>query len=96
MEEEVVEQVPETPVHVPLIPAEPAPEILSRFLFVDVAAMRAKQLRRGALSRLTSDDPNVPVKEFHKPERTAMEEVRRCLVHYDVPELPHTRDVEGA
>ena len=29
--------------------AEPAPLITSRFLFVDVAAQRAKQLRRGAL-----------------------------------------------
>jgi DNA-directed RNA polymerase subunit K/omega len=36
-------------------PAEPrpkAPPIESRFLFVDVAAMRAKQLKRGALPRL--------------------------------------------
>lgn len=36
---------------VPLIPAEPAPPIQSRFLFVDVAALRAKQLRRGARLR---------------------------------------------
>ena len=92
--EEVVQQEVEQPVQVPLIPAVPAPEITSRFLFVDVAAMRAKQLRRGALCRLTSDDPNVPVKEFHKAERTAMEEVRRRLVHYDVPPLPKTRQAE--
>lgn len=77
-----------------MIPSVPPPEITSRFLFVDVAAMRAKQLRRGALIRLTSDDPNVPVKEFHKAERTAMEEVRRRLVHYDVPPLPKTRQPE--
>src|SRR5207248_11358350 len=31
--------------------AEPAAPITSRFLFVDVAAQRAKQLRRGALLR---------------------------------------------
>jgi DNA-directed RNA polymerase omega subunit len=61
--------------------------IESRFLFVDVAAMRAKQLRRGALVRLSDEDdawdPNRPTP--HKPERIAMEEVRRGLVLYDVP-----------
>jgi len=33
----------------PLIPSEPLPPIDSRFLFVDVAALRAKQLKRGAV-----------------------------------------------
>jgi DNA-directed RNA polymerase subunit K/omega len=93
--EDDIQTTPEQPVHVPLIPAVPAPPITSRFLYVDVAAMRAKQLRRGALSRLTSDDPNFPVKEFHKAERTAMEEVRRRLVHYDIHEPPKTRQPEG-
>lgn len=65
----------------PQIPAEPAPPIGSRFLFVDVAALRAKQLRRGARPRLGDDTPQVP----HKAERVAMEEVRRGLVYYDVP-----------
>jgi DNA-directed RNA polymerase subunit K/omega len=65
----------------PLIPAEPAPPISSRFLFVDVAALRAKQLRRGARVRLGDDAPPV----HHKAERVAMEEVRRGLVHYDIP-----------
>jgi len=65
----------------PDIPAEPAPPINSRFLFVDVAALRAKQLRRGARPRLGDEIPHVP----HKAERVAMEEVRRGLVHYDVP-----------
>ena len=64
-----------------------AAPIESRFLFVDVAAMRAKQLRRGALVRLSDEDdawdPNRAAP--HKPERIAMEEVRRGLVHYDVP-----------
>ena len=68
-------------------PREKAPVIESRFLFVDVAAMRAKQLRRGALVRLSDEDdawdPNRPTP--HKPERIAMEEVRRGLVLYDVP-----------
>ena len=54
----------------------------SRFLFVDVAALRAKQLRRGALARLG--------REAHHPikaERVAMEEVRKGLVGYDLPEF---------
>ena len=66
----------------PASPAEPAPPIQSRFLFVDVAALRAKQLRRGARVRFESEPV---VATPHKPERIAMEEVRRGLVHYDVP-----------
>ena len=66
----------------PLIPSEPAPPITSRFLYVDVAALRAKQLRRGARPRLgEAEGPDVA----HKAERIAMEEVRRGLVSYDVP-----------
>jgi DNA-directed RNA polymerase omega subunit len=63
--------------------AEPAPPIGSRFLFVDVAALRAKQLRRGARPRL---DATLDVPRVHKPERIAMEEVRQGLVYYDIPE----------
>jgi DNA-directed RNA polymerase subunit K/omega len=66
----------------PQIPAEPVPEITSRFLFVDVAALRAKQLRRGARVRFRDGD-GPPA--MHKAERVAMEEVRRGLVYYDVP-----------
>jgi DNA-directed RNA polymerase subunit K/omega len=66
----------------PIFPSEPAPPIASRFLFVDVAALRAKQLRRGARPRLSEGPPVVP----HKAERVAMEEVCRGLVSYDVPE----------
>ncbi len=64
-----------------------APPIESRFLFVDIAAMRAKQLRRGALVRLSDSDAAWDAKRPvpHKPERVAMEEVRRGLVLYDVP-----------
>jgi DNA-directed RNA polymerase omega subunit len=65
----------------PEIPAEPAPPIESRFLFVDVAALRAKQLRRGARPRVGAEEGPLP----HKAERVAMEEVRRGLVYYDVP-----------
>jgi DNA-directed RNA polymerase subunit K/omega len=52
----------------------------SRFLYVDVAALRAKQLRRGALPRLGRDTHH-PL----KAERVAMEEVRKGLVGYDLP-----------
>ncbi len=73
----------------PELPAEPAPPITSRFLFVDVAALRAKQLRRGARVRFDGS-PEAPVPAPlpapHKPERVAMEEVRRGLVYYAVPE----------
>ena len=70
------------PTHGPLIPAEPAPPIESRFLFVDVSALRAKQLRRGALPRFS---PDHSFTAMHKPERVAMEEVRRRLVVYQLP-----------
>ena len=72
--------VSEPPDGRPAMPAEPAPPIESRFLFVDVAALRAKQLRRGARPRIDGDEGPLP----HKAERLAMEEVRRGLVYYDV------------
>ena len=74
----------------PVIPAEPLPPIESRFLFVDVAALRAKQLRRGARVRI--DDPEHLPK---KAERVAMEEVRRGLVYYDVPDHKRPRGEEA-
>jgi len=84
---EIAEQTDEAP----SIPSEPAPPIESRFLFVDVAALRAKQLRRGARLRIVSEEGPLP----HKAERLAMEEVRRGLVYYDVPrDRPNTK--EGA
>ncbi len=68
----------------PADPTEPgaaaSPAITSRFLFVDVAAQRAKQLRRGALLRVERH-----LAGPHKLERLAMEEVRQQLVHYTVP-----------
>ena len=66
----------------PLIPLEPVAPPSSRFLYVDIAAMRAKQLRRGALPRLGADGHH-PI----KAERVAMEEVRKGLVTYDLPEF---------
>ena len=70
------------------VPRPKAAPIDSRFLFVDIAAMRAKQLRRGARPRLDEDDAPVEVSRVqpHKAERVAMEEVRRGLVLYDVPQ----------
>lgn len=65
---------------VPDTPEPPAAPITSRFLFVDVAAQRAKQLRRGALPRLERLSPGP-----HKLERVAMEEVRSGLVQYTLP-----------
>jgi DNA-directed RNA polymerase subunit K/omega len=65
-------------------PMEPAPPVSNRFLFVDIAALRAKQLRRGARPRLdqTTHESHV---QPHKAERVAMEEVRRQLVQFDLP-----------
>ncbi len=74
-----------------LVPTEPARPIESRFLFVDVAALRAKQLRRGARLRYEAE-PGTPV--MKKPERMAMEEVRRGLVPYSVPQ-PRAARAEG-
>ena len=65
-------------------PVEPAPPVSNRFLFVDIAALRAKQLRRGARPRidLTPHDNHPQPK---KAERVAMEEVRQQLVQFDLP-----------
>lgn len=87
----------EQPAAAPEVPIVKAPPIESRFLFVDVAALRAKQLRRGARPRLAAlaegsaePTPDTP----RKPERVAMEEVRQGLVGY---ELPDTKtEEEGA
>lgn len=80
MDDTTLQPVEESHIEPPKIPAEPLPPIESRFLFVDVAALRAKQLRKGARPRLEDDVP-----QHHKAERVAMEEVRRGLVYYDVP-----------
>jgi DNA-directed RNA polymerase subunit K/omega len=75
-------QLPEAPLVKP-------PPIHSRFLFVDIAAQRAKQLRRGARPRVPVPDEG-PV----KLERVAMDEVREGFIDYT---LPPTRPAgEGA
>jgi DNA-directed RNA polymerase omega subunit len=80
MEETTMNPTDDQQAEGPKIPPEPLPPIESRFLFVDVAALRAKQLRKGARPRLEDAVP-----QHHKAERVAMEEVRRGLVYYDVP-----------
>lgn len=79
-QETAAEEAPQTP-------REPAPPIESRFLFVDVSALRAKQLRRGAKPRLSehpeADHGPRPI----KAERLAMSEVRNGLVEWDLPDF---------
>ncbi len=65
-----------------VVEIERAAPITSRFLFVDVAAQRAKQLRRGALPRL---DRSAFSHGPHKLERVAMEEVRTGVIQYTLP-----------
>ena len=60
----------------------------SRFLFVDIAALRAKQLRRGATPRIEKGPDGEPRPDGpRKPERVAMEEVRNGLIAFDLPDL---------
>jgi DNA-directed RNA polymerase subunit K/omega len=68
-------------------PREPAPPIESRFLFVDVAALRAKQLRRGAKPRLADDPEHNHGPRPLKAERVAMSEVRDGLVDWQLPDF---------
>lgn len=80
-----------------------AQPIESRFLFVDVAALRAKQLRRGAKSRLESAEPEAPVAPVTAPgaaparkikaERVAMQEVRQHLVEWQLPDFKAVFDI---
>jgi DNA-directed RNA polymerase subunit K/omega len=84
-----------------------APPIESRFLYVDVAALRAKQLRRGAKSRLEPAEPEeaqpvtppappapgVPGPRKVKAERVAMQEVRKGLVEWQLPDFKAVFDI---
>lgn len=74
--------------------------IESRFLYVDVAAQRAKQLRRGAVPRLEG----VPAADFGNPqsaghrlklERIAMREVDAGKIVYEVPTDDGPAKAEG-
>ena len=74
----------------PDVDREPPASIDSRFLYVDVAAQRAKQLRRGALPRLEELAPNpetgVRPPPNSKLERIAMREVDTQKIYYRVPD----------
>jgi DNA-directed RNA polymerase subunit omega len=61
-----------------VIPDDPE---ASAYRFIIVAAKRARQLQNGSRSFLPGTSK--------KPTVTAMEEVRRGLVQYDDPSLPH-------
>ena len=90
-----MDETPEVPVTeesvVEAVSPEPQrmPEIHSRFLFVDVSAKRAKQLRRGALPRLPHLRPDpesgVPAEVATRLERVAMQEVEEGRVVYEMP-----------
>jgi DNA-directed RNA polymerase omega subunit len=72
----VTEPVEETP---PEPPKRVVPPLKSRFLFVDVAAERAKQLRRGARPRVEGP--------MHKLERVAMREVAQGFIEWNLPQF---------
>ncbi len=64
------------------------PPVRSRFMFVDIAALRAQQLRRGALPRVTLTIPDGEIagaESAPKLERIAMQEVEDGLIVYDYP-----------
>jgi DNA-directed RNA polymerase subunit K/omega len=88
MSDEEVRQVEAPAAEESRIPREPAPPIESRFLYVDVSALRAKQLRRGARPRLgdAQEDPETAGRPT-KAERIAMAEVRNGLVEWDLPDF---------
>lgn len=72
----------------PPAPRPKATPIESRFLFVDVSALRAKQLRRGARVRLDrTPEEMLPAVKLLKPERVAMEEVKQNLVQWSLPDF---------
>jgi len=74
-------------------PRERMPPVESRFMFVDIASLRAKQLRRGALPRVTLPSYEVEsgaTRPAQRLERIAMQEVEDGLIVYDVPEVGST------
>ena len=62
---------------------------ISRFRVVIVAALRAKQLRRGSTPRIEMDDKK------HKDTTIAMEEVRRGLINFTETALPDVHDISA-
>ena len=92
----VMDETPEVPVTeesvVEAVTPEPRkmPEIQSRFLYVDVSAKRAKQLRRGALPRLAHLRPDpetgARVDTDVRLERVAMQEVKEGRIVFELPD----------
>ena len=91
MSTEVLDGTPVDPQPEPDAEPERAAPITSRFLFVDVAAQRAKQLRRGARPRLdeATDKP-------FKLERVAMREVEEGRILYTLPPMKTSVPADGA
>ena len=89
----MTDELTDNPTFEPVEPEGPIVTPESRFLFVDVAAMRAKQLRRGATPRLEAapETENRRTELPRKPERIAMEEVKSGAVRPIMPETPTTR-----
>ncbi|HJP94315.1 MAG TPA: DNA-directed RNA polymerase subunit omega [Pyrinomonadaceae bacterium] len=65
---------------------ESGPGGISRFRAIVVAALRAKQLRRGSKPRIELDG------EKHKDTSIAIEEVRRGLITFTQFAVPHLHD----
>ena len=66
--------------------SQSGPGEMSRFRAIVVAALRAKQLRRGSKPRIELDDKK------HKDTSIAMEEVRRGLVNFTETAVPYVHD----
>ena len=67
---DLVPSEPTEPADAPQVPVEPADPITSRFLYVDVAALRAKQLRRGARLRYDIEPGLLPLVSTHQNSRS--------------------------
>ena len=68
---------------------ESGPGEISRFRAVVVAALRAKQLRRGSKPRIESNP------DKHKDTSIAMEEVRRGLITFTQFGAPEAHDLSA-
>ena len=92
--DETVELDPE-PVPEP-VERDPMPPVESRFMFVDIAALRAKQLRRGALARVPSrSEAEGETGPNPKLERIAMQEIENGLIVYEIPD-PNDASADSA
>jgi DNA-directed RNA polymerase subunit K/omega len=82
----VIEQEAAEPT-APPEPREPMPVIESRFMLVDLAALRTKQLRRGASPRVSELRPGdeTGTSSKRKLERIAVAELDEGLIVYDLP-----------